>query len=310
MAVQATNKLNVLFSQIRLPKGFNVRGDELPEEERKQIERSFDKHGLIHDCSVEEHQEEYGEAGKTRTVYLVTEGFGRMGTLLHKWAEAGKPKDWTVTVTVVTYTSRLDPFMRNLAENMHRRKVLQADLAKRLWEMRNGLLKDPKGGFVEKKPTVKELAESLGLSKVFIRELVRGWDKAVPELRDAWRAEKVRADHVRAWCSMPDDAQRLRLEAHLRGEEQALGKANGKASAKGEAGEGEEEEEDRSEVKPRKKDEGEAKAPTRSEILARAEKLGADLDSGDYKGAALEARRAAHNALRWAAGELRSLRLS
>ena len=328
MAVTRTTKKNVRFGRIRLPKGFNIRGDELPEKERDVIIRSFEEHGVIHDASVEEHVED-GE-----TVYLVTEGFGRMGALLFMWEKQGKPEDWEVTVTVVEYSSRVDPFMRNLAENVHRRAVKQADLARRLWEMVNGMLRDPKGGFVKKKVTVAELAKKLQLSEGYVRDLVRAWDKSIPAVREAWRKEQIRTDHARAWASLPEPAQKLKLEATLRGEQtlapRKVSKTNGALPglSKGSTtprvdSDGSVEEEGAAapiaasssetprgaEPRPREsRDEG-PRPPSRSEMMTRIAMLEEDLDSGRFKGTALEARRAAWTALRWAVGDVRSMRL-
>lgn len=302
MSIRESRVLNVPWTALRLPKGFNARGDDLSPDDVAAMAASLKSEGLVNHPSVEPRQED----GTFSTVYDVTDGFNRAAAILQIGKAEGWPSDHLVTVTAVTYTKRLDPFVRNLVENVVRHDLRTADLAKRCYEIVDGALPDPRGGFVTEKMSIQKLAEKLRKSPGFVRELVRAWRGACPKVRKAWREEQIATDQVRAWCRMTADEQEKRLAAHLRGEKEgAKEKVDPDMQGDGISDDGPSPDEDSGD----KKTNGhtEAKAPTRSELLAKAESLAGKLDSGKLKGEKKALARGRWEALRWAAGEVRRL---
>lgn len=298
MSIRESRVLNVPWTALRLPKGFNARGDDLSPEAVATMAASIKSEGLVNHPSAEPREED----GKT--VYDVTDGFNRAAAILRMGVAENWPDDYLVTVTAVTYTKRLDPFVRNLVENVVRHDLRTADLAKRCYEIVDGALPDPRGGFVMEKMSVQKLADKLRKSPGFVRELVRAWRGASPKVRKAWREEQIATDQVRAWCRMPADEQEERLAAHLRGEKEAKEKVDPDLQGDGISDDGPSSDEDSG-----KKTNGhaEAKAPSRAELVARADAIGAKLDSGKLKGEKKTLARGRWEALRWAAGEVRRL---
>jgi hypothetical protein len=309
--------MNIPWTRVVLPANFNVRGDDVSEEELASLVESLGREGNINPISVEpevnidlsDTEAVARYLADQRNTFHVTDGFGRARALQILAVKLGWADDHPVTVTCCVFRNRLDPYLRNLSENVERRGLRTADLAKRCFELtEGGILEDARGGGpLPDKLSAQALADRLGKSASFVRELVRGWRGACPELREAWRSETVAADQVRAWCSKGADKQRALLAAFLAGEAPVNGKANGHAVV---ASEDEEEDEGGAKGRAKKKakaDKDDHKAPTRTAILEKVETYGKKLDEGKLSAGEKAVIRAKLDALRWAAGEIRRL---
>jgi ParB-like chromosome segregation protein Spo0J len=299
MSVRATGKMNVPLSKLRIREGWNARTDDDDPEVLAALQASFVESGLVNDVSVVEAPD---------GLLDVVDGFTRARALLGMSVAGAWPADQLVTVTVVAFSAPEDPYLRNLAENVVRRDLRTADQARRFFELaEGGVLLDGEGKTLAP-VSIPRLAESLGKSVGFVRELVRAWRGACAEVREAWRAEEVATDQVRAWCRLEDGVQRAKLAAWRQKRPYGVSTVTHIGPAEDDEGESSEETNGHAKGTGAGDGEREQKAPTRSIVLAKIAAYEKKLDGGGLKGEKLAVVRARWEALRWATGEIRSLR--
>jgi ParB-like chromosome segregation protein Spo0J len=298
VTVKKIEKRNILLTNLILREGFNARTDDADPVEVESLAASIDQGGLIHDISTVEDPERPG-------FYFVVAGATRARALMHLAMVKNYPKELEVTVSVVTS----DPtalFVQNLTENVVRRDLHPADLARRCAEMVDG---DCVGFDGKKIPAVTAnfLGTQLRKSPAFIRELVRAWKGSCVEVRKAWRAGEIVTDQARAWCKLEAKEQKQKLKSWRSEDDKVLGVGEHEPAAKD--ADADEEESSSKSVKNGngKHEPAEYKGPTRSELLAKAEAFADKLDKGEFTGDDKKVARAKWEALRWAAGDLRRL---
>jgi ParB-like chromosome segregation protein Spo0J len=305
MTIKTQEKKNVPIDHVNVFANMNARTDDDPAAV-EALMQSIQETGLDHDITVipDTNHDPDDRGG----YFIVVAGFTR-AKAINRLAQLGKwPADQLMTVTVLQATAAKDIYVRNLSENVVRRDLRSADLAKRLFELTEGLCSDPLSGGTVPKMSAQALADSLSKSVSFVRELIRAWRGSSEKVRKAWAAEEVATDQVRAWCTLSEEEQADKLAAFKRGERAAAKKA-AETNGSGTHAEAEEGESEETETKPRKKksDDDERKPPTKTEILEKVAKLAAKLDGGGLSKEEQTIARARWEALRWAAGEVRRL---
>lgn len=297
MTVKKIEKRNILLTHLVLREGFNARSDDDDPIAVQALADLIDADGLIHDVSVVEDPKREG-------FYIVVSGSTRARALLHLAKTKPLPPDQEVTVSVVT-SDPTSLFVQNLTENVARRELRPADIAKRAFELTGGECKSFDG---QPLPpiSVKLLSDRLGKSPSFVRELIRAWRGACPAVRKAWQKDEIVTDQVRNWCKLPEDEQKKALKRFLSGEEAEEAREAAEAEAAEEAGESSSKSNGAKNGNG-KHEEKEPKGPTRSEVLAKAEAFAEKLDKGEFTGEDKKVARAKWEALRWAAGDIRRL---
>lgn len=287
-----TIRVDIPLNKIKLPDGdFNVR-EEVTDKEVESLALSIKEQGLLNPLIV--------EAVEGSDTYVLTSGFRR-----HKALLSLKIKG-TVPVTVRKFDSAADATLVNLVENVERKDVRTADLAKRLYEMDAGeypgasTIKDPVEGIdvyegvgIDR----KVICARTGLSKSYVGNLIRCWGALCDEVKAGWRKLDIPSDEVIAWAKLDTEEEQIAaFEAW-----KAAAEAKKVKKAKRAAGEATDED-------------GEGAAPKgprkRKEISTMLAKFREKLESGPaLKGVELEVANAKIDTLRWALGEIKRLTL-
>ncbi len=191
---------DVLFSNLRLPKGFNLRDEvDLEGKEMEELAASIKLEGLIVPFVVRENE--------TNPEHLdVVSGFRRYGACKLLGLRG------TVPVRVRQFDSAADAILVNLTENTARKSVHTADLARRLHELEKGnypgvaIAPDGSGLLPIKRDVI---CTRTGLTVAYVGNLIRAWGKLIEKLRREWRRRDIPTDVVVTWAKLKTEEEQV-----------------------------------------------------------------------------------------------------
>lgn len=305
---QLQDNVTIPFSMIEIDLEFNGREEY---EDIPELMKSIEAHGLITPLTVMKN-------GGTK-VKLVS-GYRRY-MALQKLAWGDKP----VKVTFGTYETDSALYLANIVENMGRKDLKNAELARCCYDLAYGTyipIIHPLAEGAEKtvgpKLSRKEIARHIGKSEGHVNNLIRAHENLAPQVRKIWAKLDIPLTKAIDWASytktemddatgkkmvVPDEEKQLAVlgEWQLRQEEAAAASDDGeekKKAKKKKKATAEEAEEETAEAS--EEEEGEANPPTKRMIKEQMESLEAKFEK--FEGDKLAILKAKHKTLRWVLG--------
>ena len=198
----AVNVIEVPVSKIIVRNGWNIRSDNLNEVGVvNTLKCSIEEIGLMHPIQINKN-------------YELVSGFRRFRAIkLMRWEN--------VPCNLVEYESELHEKLANIDENLERRNLSGKDLDKALKKRKDiytaiyPQMAQPgrkSEGEKKEKTFAEETAEKTGLGESTIDKKIARVEKATPEVREAYEADKINASQVDELVKLDEKDQNKALK--------------------------------------------------------------------------------------------------